>query len=154
MRIDIGARLRAERKAQNLSQADIERRTGFPRCRISWLENGRAIPTIETLEKLSDALGIPVYRLLCEGEGPTETPNHSDALTTNGNRRHNQKKEARVLRELREHLSRMQNDDQDLLLVIARKMAGRGFGRLAVRSPSSDGNLDQTTSARAAGRES
>jgi len=63
MRTNIGARLRAERKARNLSQADLEGRTGIPRCRISWLENGRAIPTIETLEKISDALGIPLYQL-------------------------------------------------------------------------------------------
>jgi len=68
VRINVGARLWAERKARNLSQADIERRTGFPRCRISWLENGRAIPTIERLEKISDALEIPVYRLLYDGD--------------------------------------------------------------------------------------
>src|SRR6267154_1350512 len=66
MRINVGARLRTERKAQNLSQADLERRTGLPRCRISWLENGRAIPTLETLEKISDALDIPLRQLFEE----------------------------------------------------------------------------------------
>src|SRR6266446_4847649 len=74
MRTNVGARLRAERKARNLSQADLERRTGIPRCRISWLEHGRAVPTIETLEKISDALEIPVYRLLGGGDEVTQTP--------------------------------------------------------------------------------
>jgi transcriptional regulator with XRE-family HTH domain len=152
MRINVGARLRAERKARNLSQADIERLTGFPRCRISWLENGRAIPTIETLEKLSDALGIPVYQLLSDGEEPGETPNHPGALASNGKRPHDRKKAARLLRELRKHLSRMGSDDQDLLLVIAREMAGREVGRLKVGSPHAAGNLDRTTIASTVGR--
>ena len=69
MRINIGARIRAERKAKNLSQADLERQCGLPRCRISWLEHGKAVPTLETLEKIADGLGIPVYRLLMEEKG-------------------------------------------------------------------------------------
>jgi transcriptional regulator with XRE-family HTH domain len=125
MRINVGARLRAERKARNLSQADIERRTGLPRCRISWLENGRAIPTIETLEKISDALEIPVYRLLYDGEEPAQPVKMSSKIAANGNRMRGRKSGVRLLGELREHLYRMCEDDQYLLLFIARKMAGR-----------------------------
>jgi transcriptional regulator with XRE-family HTH domain len=70
MRIKVGARIRAERKAKNHSQADLEKRCGLPRCRISWLEHGKAVPTLETLERIADGLGIPVHRLLMEeGEG-------------------------------------------------------------------------------------
>jgi transcriptional regulator with XRE-family HTH domain len=134
MRINIGARLRAERKARSLSQADVERRTGFPRSRISWLENGRAIPTIETLEKLADALEIPMYRLFCDGDAPVEAVNPSKAPVANGNRRYSRKREALVLGELKQHLSRMQEDDQHLLLFIAQKMAGRGWGDLRLRA--------------------
>ena len=68
MRINVGALIRAERKAKNFSQADLEKRCGLPRCRISWLEHGRAIPTLPTLEKIADALEIPIYRLLMEDE--------------------------------------------------------------------------------------
>ena len=60
------ARIRAERKAKNYSQADLERRCGLPRCRISWLGHGKAVPTLETLEKIADGLGIPVHVLLME----------------------------------------------------------------------------------------
>jgi len=66
VRSNIGARICAERKAKNFSQADLERRCGLARCRISWLEHGRAVPTIETLERIADALEIPVHRLLLE----------------------------------------------------------------------------------------
>ena len=68
MRINIGARIRAERRAKNFSQADLEKRCGLPRCRISWLEHGRAIPTLETLQRIADGLGIPVHVLLMEDE--------------------------------------------------------------------------------------
>src|SRR3984885_4698348 len=123
MRIDIGARVRAERKARNLSQADLERRCGLARCRISWLEHGRAVPTIETLERIADALEIPVYRLFRDGDESVQAANASSKSATNGNTRRSRKNVVRVLRELREQVSRMHEDDQHLLLFIARKMA-------------------------------
>jgi len=137
MRTNVGARLRAERKARNLSQADMERRTGIPRCRISWLEHGRAVPTIETLEKISDALEIPVYRLLYDGDGVIQTPQASSKVATGGNRRTGRKNEMRLLGELGEYLRRMHRDDQRLLLFIAEKMAGRGQGRARASAQSS-----------------
>jgi transcriptional regulator with XRE-family HTH domain len=128
MRINVGARLRAERKSRNLSQADLERRTGLARCRLSWLENGRAVPTIETLEKISDALEIPVYRLLYDGDESVQVANASRKVAPDGNRRRSRKNGVRLLRELRKQVSRMREDDQHLLLFIARKMAGRVGG--------------------------
>jgi len=68
MRINIGARIRAERKAKNYSQADLEKCCGLPRYRISWLEHGKAVPTLETLQRIADGLGIPVHRLLMEDQ--------------------------------------------------------------------------------------
>jgi transcriptional regulator with XRE-family HTH domain len=125
MRINVGARLRAERKSRSLSQADLERRSGLARCRISWLENGRAVPTIETLEKISDALEIPVYRLFYDGDESARAAKASGKVATDGNTRRSRKKAVRLLREVREQVSRMREDDRHLLLFIARKMAGR-----------------------------
>ena len=48
-----GDRLREMRKAKQLSQDDIEKRTGLPRCYISRVENGHTVPAIETLEKMA-----------------------------------------------------------------------------------------------------
>jgi Helix-turn-helix len=45
----IGERLRKLRKSKNLSQGDIETRTGMLRAYISRVENGHTIPTIESL---------------------------------------------------------------------------------------------------------
>src|SRR2546425_4277879 len=47
----IGDRLRALREERKFSQGDVEKRTGLLRCYISRVENGHAVPAIETLEK-------------------------------------------------------------------------------------------------------
>jgi transcriptional regulator with XRE-family HTH domain len=52
----ISERLKRLREAQNLSQGDIQERTGLFRCYLSRLENGRTVPSIETLEKIARAL--------------------------------------------------------------------------------------------------
>ena len=44
-------RLRELRESKNLSQGDIEKRTGLLRCYISRVENGHTVPAVETLEK-------------------------------------------------------------------------------------------------------
>lgn len=51
----IGDRRRALREQKNLSQGQIERRTGLLRSYISRVENGHTVPPIETLEKISRA---------------------------------------------------------------------------------------------------
>ena len=51
----IADRLRELRENKNLSQGDIEKRTGLLRCYISRVENGHTVPAIETLEKTKDA---------------------------------------------------------------------------------------------------
>ena len=64
----IGDRLRAVREEKELSQGDIEKRTGLLRCYISRVENGHTVPAIETLEKMARALEIPLYQLFYDGE--------------------------------------------------------------------------------------
>src|ERR1700692_1619786 len=71
----IGNRLRAIREEKDLSQGEIEKRTGLLRCYISRVENGHTVPAIETLEKLARALDIPMYQLFYEGEETPELPN-------------------------------------------------------------------------------
>ena len=66
----IGNRLRTLREHKNMSQGDIEKRTGLLRCYISRVENGHTVPAIETLEKMARALEIPMYQLFYDGEEP------------------------------------------------------------------------------------
>jgi len=70
--MDIGKRLTALRGARELSQDDIEKRTGLLRCYISRVENGHTTPSLETLERWASALDVEVYQLFYEGEGKPE----------------------------------------------------------------------------------
>ena len=64
----IGERLRAIRESKNLSQGDIEQRTGMLRCYTSRVENGHTVPSIETLAKFAQALDVPLYQIFYDGE--------------------------------------------------------------------------------------
>ncbi len=46
------------RKTQNLTQQDLAERTGIDRSDISKLENGSANPSLRTLKRLADGLGM------------------------------------------------------------------------------------------------
>ena len=61
------AALRAERKRQGLSLADINERTGIDRAALSRLENNEdANPTLATLERYAEAVGKQMVVLLSE----------------------------------------------------------------------------------------
>lgn len=64
----IADRLRELRESKNLSQGEIEMRTGLLRCYTSRVENGHTVPSGETLEKYARALEVPLYRLFYEGD--------------------------------------------------------------------------------------
>ena len=70
----IGDRLKSVRESKNLSQGDIEKRTGLLRCYISRVENGHTVPSIETLEKMARAMEIPLYQLFYDGVDPKMLP--------------------------------------------------------------------------------
>src|ERR1700689_3086841 len=62
----ISERLRALRESKNMSQGDIEARTGLKRCYVSRVENGHTVPSVDTLEKFARALEVPMYRLFTD----------------------------------------------------------------------------------------
>jgi len=68
--MDIGQHLRKLREERDLAQNDMEKRTGLPRTYISRVENGHTVPSLEILQKLADALKVPLYQLFYEGEVP------------------------------------------------------------------------------------
>src|SRR5690242_13228639 len=117
----IGDRLRALREEKKLSQGDIEKRTGLLRCYISRVENGHTVPAIETLEKWARALNVPLYQLFYEGKEETPTP--EPAKDEPSNLWGSDGKDARYLTQLRRTLSRVREQDRDLLLHMARKLA-------------------------------
>ena len=117
----IGNRLKELRESKQMSQGDIEKRTGLLRCYISRVENGHTVPAIETLEKMARALEVPIYRLFHDGEVPAslsklKPPKHDDEFGSRG-------AEANYLSKLRRLLAKMDSDDQKLVLHMAQKVA-------------------------------
>jgi transcriptional regulator with XRE-family HTH domain len=121
----IGERLREIREAKNLSQGDIEKRTGLMRPYISRVENGHTIPAVETLQKFPHALEVPLYQLFYEDEEPpkpTHPPKRKAADRTVWG---SSGKNAIVLTRFRKLLARMDERDRQLLLHTAQKMTRR-----------------------------
>jgi transcriptional regulator with XRE-family HTH domain len=76
-----GDRLHDLRIAKQMSPADIEERTGLSQSYVLRVENGHAIPDIETLEEWAEVLGVPVYKLFYEGEQPPQLVNLRGGLS-------------------------------------------------------------------------
>jgi len=62
--LQVAAQVRDIRKARHLSQRQLANRMQVPRTYISKIENGKAIPTLGSLERLADALGVDVCQLV------------------------------------------------------------------------------------------
>jgi len=119
----IADRLRALREQKQLSQGDIEKRTGLLRCYISRVENGHTVPAIETLEKLARAMEVPVYQLFYDGEKPPEILSLPKRNTADDIAWGSMGKEARTLSHFRRLLGRIEEGDRKLLLHMAQRMA-------------------------------
>ena len=60
----LGENLRNLRLKKNMSQVDLATALSVDRAYISNIENGRMNPTLSTLEKIANALGISSSELL------------------------------------------------------------------------------------------
>jgi transcriptional regulator with XRE-family HTH domain len=121
----IGDRLREMREAKQLSQGDIEKRTGLLRCYISRVENGHTVPAIETLEKMARALEVPLYQLFYDGEEPPKLPNLLKRKSSDDIAWGSSGKDARFLNKLRRVLGKSDEGNRKLILFMAQKMARR-----------------------------
>ena len=63
---EIGKRISQLRKQKKLRQEDMAIKTGIQRANISRIEGGKYYPPLETLEKIADALSVPVARFLAK----------------------------------------------------------------------------------------
>jgi transcriptional regulator with XRE-family HTH domain len=119
----IAERVRAIREHKKLSQGDIENRTGLLRCYISRVENGHTVPAIETLERIAQALEMPLYQLLYDGEelpnaplAPVQMPNGKKEWGSSG-------KNARFMIKLRAYLARLAEHERQTILTLAKNLA-------------------------------
>jgi transcriptional regulator with XRE-family HTH domain len=114
----IGERLRTIRESKNLSQGDVEKRTGMLRCYTSRVENGHTIPSIETLAKYAQALEIPLYQLFYDGE---EAPKKIKGLDLDGEKL--SLGERREIESLGRKSAKLKERDKGLVRLLVAKLA-------------------------------
>ncbi len=122
----IGSRLRKLREERNLSQGDIEKRTGLLRCYISRVENGHTVPSLETMERLAAALEIPLYALFYDGDKPPELPNLIQRKSTEELAEEvPTDRDSRFFQKVKRLIGHINEQDRRLLLYMAQKLANR-----------------------------
>ena len=117
----IGDRLKTLRESKDLSQGDIEKRTGLLRCYISRVENGHTVPAVSTLEKMARALEVPMYQLFHDGQAAASVrgfkhPEDGEAWGSTG-------RDADYLAKLCGLLPKLNEKDKKLLLQVAQKVS-------------------------------
>ena len=115
----IGNRLKELRESKQLSQGDIEKRTGLLRCYVSRVENNHTVPSVDTLEKMARALEVPMYRLFHEGEAPSTLRKFKPKDDEFGSRGAG----AEYFSKLCRLLAKMEPGDQKLLMHMVQKVA-------------------------------
>ena len=110
--MNIGATIRGFRLQKGMSQGDIEKRTGLLRCYLSRVENGHTVPSLETLQKIAEALDLPLSQFFAEDSVGREmsTLNLSED-------------EIRFLTQIQRYSANLSDSDRKLLLAMVRKFA-------------------------------
>jgi len=114
----IGERLRTIRESKDLSQGDIEKRTGLIRCYTSRVENGHTVPSIETLAKYAQALDIPLYQMFYDGEAE---PKKIKGLNLDGKKL--SLSEQREIESLGRKFTKLKERDKGLVRLLVAKLA-------------------------------
>ena len=70
--MQVAAQVREIRRARHLSQRQLAGRMQVPRTYISKIENGKAIPTLGSLERLAAALGVEMSQLVRDARSRRE----------------------------------------------------------------------------------
>jgi transcriptional regulator with XRE-family HTH domain len=121
----IGNRLKELREAKELSQGDIEKRTGLLRCYISRVENNHTVPAVNTLEKLARALEVPMYQLFHAGEPSPDVRRSKLDVHNNHDNWGMTGRDRNYVSALQKALSKMTPEDQKLLVHMVQKMTKR-----------------------------
>lgn len=82
-RLQLGERIRAKRKALNMTQQELAEKLNITNKAVSKWETDEAYPDISLLPKLSEILGVTIDELLTGNEttNPTNTENDIDCKT-------------------------------------------------------------------------
>ena len=116
----IGERLKTIRESKNMSQGDVEKKTGLLRCYVSRCENGHTVPSLDTLEKWTKALEVSMSQLFADNgkaADPLVAVKNKDVRLSRAATNH--------LRHVSAAFSRMQPKDMALIAQFAKKFAER-----------------------------
>ena len=69
--VDVAHRLRQLREREQISMRELARRSGLSANALSMIERGRVSPSVSTLYKIAEALGVSITRFF--GEEPART---------------------------------------------------------------------------------
>ena len=122
----IGDRLKTLRESKNLSQGDIEKRTGLLRCYVSRVENGHTVPAVETLEKFAHALELPLYQLMFDGDEPPAVP--KSAKLAKNESLESSRSGKLLMHKLVPLLAKMSQADRNLILFMAGRVSKKQGG--------------------------
>lgn len=78
--IQVASAVRDLRRVRNLSQRQLATRMNVPRTYISKIENGKAMPTLSSLDRLARALQVDISALL--RDAPTRHKDETAVLMT------------------------------------------------------------------------
>lgn len=82
--MSLGKAILQIRHSQQLTQAEVGARAGVGVSYLSRLENGRLEPTMGTLQRIADALEVPVSRIFEAFEEPSRAAIHRCPVSTSG----------------------------------------------------------------------
>ena len=105
---EIGQRIRAERKACKMSQAELSKVVGISRSTLIHIEKGDTLPELTPLSKMCEALGCRVSYILGEDEETKQIKFDIGAL------RMSLALQSRVLKDTAEELDQIQKRIEDL----------------------------------------
>ena len=69
--MELGKRIRARRLEQNMSLRELAKQVDLTASFLSQVERGLVSPSIDSLRKISRALGVPVFYFLMEDNRPS-----------------------------------------------------------------------------------
>ena len=121
----LNERLRALRKARQLSQKDVQKRTGLVPTYLSRVENGHVVPGLQTLEKIARALKVPLYQLFYDRSTPVAQTHPPELKSSRRLPRGEARKQARDFDRLLPLLARIDPPRRKLLLSLAQRMSSK-----------------------------
>jgi transcriptional regulator with XRE-family HTH domain len=112
--MNIGETIRTFRLQKNMSQGDIEKRTGLLRCYLSRVENGHTVPSLDTLAKIALAMELPIARFFEENHHEQSVERDIPQLSEDM---------VRFLSQIKRYSTHLNDSDRKILLTMVKRFA-------------------------------